>query len=496
VHHGGARIVARSAVADPARPGAAPIAASARDGFTRLTPRGWRPTSVAPHTALPLPAPRLNDGSKTPAGSRLRLLPSACVALLALAACAPEGPIAEAEAPAATAPGATAELSTQPLASGVHASLRGLHVVDERVAWASGSDGHVGITTDGGRTWTFRRIAGHEDRDFRDVEGFSAQRAVVMAVASPGLILETTDGGETWSERFRDERPEVFLDAIECVEDAGWPRSARREESATSPGASSAPSPALVAGSGPIDASTCLAFGDPIDGRFLLLRSLDGGRSWSGIEGPEALPGEAAFAASGTALRFGRRPRSTGGTEDSTSGTDGAAATVEVVIGTGGAARARVLSSTDLGRSWRVEEVPLAAGAPSRGVFSLVACDAAGWVAVGGDHLAESETAGTAARRIRRDSTPAGGPEPPGERRGWVAPTIPPAGYRSAVERLADGRLVATGPSGTDVSDDGGATWRPITSEGFHAVRRSPAGDLVLLAGANGRIVRLVATRR
>lgn len=309
-----------------------------------------------------------------------------------------------------------------PLVSGVEVSLRGLSVVDDRVAWASGAEGQVGVTTDGGATWRFRRVAGHERRDFRDVEAFSATRALVLAVASPGLILETEDGGATWSERFRDDRPEIFLDGLECA------------------------------------GERCLAFGDPIRGRFVVRASDDGGRSWRPIEGPEALEGEAAFAASGTSIRFAGERR--------------------VAIGTGGAAVARVLLSDDAGVGWRAVELPLASGAPSRGVFSLLPVGDRGWLAVGGDFENAAERAGTAALSTDGGAT-------------WSTPTEPPGGYRSAVELLSDGSVLATGPEGSDLSRDGGRSWSPIAGPGFHAVRRARAGRLVLLAGADGRLGRL-----
>ena len=314
------------------------------------------------------------------------------------------------------------------LTSGIDASLRGLSVIDDQVAWASGADGQVGITTDGGATWRFARVPGHEDRDFRDVEAFSATRALIVAAGAPGLILETTDAGATWNHRFRDDRPEVFLDAIGCL-----------------------------------DQRRCLVLGDPIDGRFLLVASEDGGASWVERAGPEALPGEAAFAASGTAIVIDRHGW--------------------IAIGTGGGAQARVLRSSDFGRDWLAETVPIAAGAPSRGVFSLTPAARGGgadWVAVGGDHQAPADTAGTAARRhASSDGSP------------WQAAAPPPSGYRSAIERLAGGRLIATGPNGTDLSDDDGASWKPHGATGYHVVRRAGRGSLVLFAGEGGRLGRL-----
>jgi photosystem II stability/assembly factor-like uncharacterized protein len=316
----------------------------------------------------------------------------------------------------------------EPLASGGVESLRGLSVVDDRVAWASGTRGAVGVSVDGGASWRFRRVPGHETTDFRDVHAVSAERALVLGVGSPGVLLETADGGATWTERWRDARPEVFLDGFEFFDE-------RRG----------------------------LAFGDPIDGRFLLLVTADGGRSWSEppVEArPVALAGEAAFAASGTSIRVDARGRA--------------------AIGTGGARRARVLVSDDFGASWRAHETPLAAGAASRGVFSLLLGPGRSLLAVGGDHAARAERAGVAARSGDLGAS-------------WTEPAAGPGGYRSAVERLADGSLVATGPGGTDRSSDDGATWQPLDAAGYHAVRRARTGSLVLLSGSDGRIARLVA---
>lgn len=320
------------------------------------------------------------------------------------------------------------EVRIEPLASEIEASLRGLSVVDRSVAWASGSDGQVGVTVDGGRSWRFRPVEGHETRDFRDVEGFSAERALLLAVGSPGLLLETADGGATWRERYRDERPEVFLDGFDCV------------------------------------GAVCVAYGDPIDGRFLLVVSGDAGRSWRALPGPAALPGEAAFAASGRSIRMA--PGVPWG----------------VALGTGGGSRPRLLLSRDGGASFRAAQPPLAGGASSRGLFALAARDDGEWVVVGGDYRDEGASAGSAARSEASGTSfcPAG---------------KPPGGYRSAVERVGRGLFLATGPTGTDLSTDGGASWRAIATEGFHVVAAAPDGSLVLAAGTGGRIARLKVAR-
>src|SRR6516164_1788645 len=67
-------------------------------------------------------------------------------------------------------------------------SLRGLSVVDDRVVWVSGSSGTVGRSLDGGKSWEWTIVKGFEKRDFRDIEAFDGNRAIVIAVAEPANI--------------------------------------------------------------------------------------------------------------------------------------------------------------------------------------------------------------------------------------------------------------------------------------------------------------------
>ena len=63
------------------------------------------------------------------------------------------------------------------------ASLRGVANVDGRVAWASGISGTVLRTLDGGETWQPCTVpAGAEKLDFRAVQAFDDQTAMVMSV--------------------------------------------------------------------------------------------------------------------------------------------------------------------------------------------------------------------------------------------------------------------------------------------------------------------------
>lgn len=154
------------------------------------------------------------------------------------------------------------------LDSNARTSLRGLSVVNNKVCWASGSKGTVARSTDGGKTFTWLQVPGYEHRDFRDIEAFDAQTAIIMAVDTPAVLLKTTDGGKTWKKVYEDKRPGMFLDAMLFWNDRSG-----------------------------------MVVGDPIDGKIFIIRSFDGGDTWRGLPEanyPRALAGEAFFAASGT----------------------------------------------------------------------------------------------------------------------------------------------------------------------------------------------------
>src|ERR1700748_207636 len=81
-------------------------------------------------------------------------------------------------------------------------SLRGLCVVNDKIAWVSGSKGTIAITKDAGKTWAWQQIKGFEQSDFRDIQAFSDKEAIVMSSGTPALILKTLDGGSTWQVKY------------------------------------------------------------------------------------------------------------------------------------------------------------------------------------------------------------------------------------------------------------------------------------------------------
>src|SRR4051812_22817133 len=142
--------------------------------------------------------------------------------------------------------GVHAQWTTQ--ASPVTVELRGVSVVSPRVVWASGVGGTVLRTTDGGAHWASTVIPGADSLDLRAIDATSATTAHALSIADSSRIYRTTDGGKTWSRTWSATRKGTFLDALRF-----W------------------------------DARHGIAMSDPVDGKFLLLVTNDGGERWEEI---------------------------------------------------------------------------------------------------------------------------------------------------------------------------------------------------------------------
>jgi photosystem II stability/assembly factor-like uncharacterized protein len=310
------------------------------------------------------------------------------------------------------------------LADNLNTSMRGLSVVNDRVVWASGSKGTVGVTTDGGRTWTWQTVNGFETRDFRDIEAFDEHTAVIMAIAEPAVILRTTDAGVTWKVVYENKTAGMFLDAMDFV-----------------------------------DNQHGTVVGDPVNGRFFIAHTQDGGLTWKEAAAeslPEADSGEACFAASGTNLRL-------------------AGGGMYYLVSGGKRSRLFVHGKP---QALPVLQGKQSTGANSFAYYTNKKSKTTTWIVTGGDFSADTLRAGNCAISHDQGKT-------------WKAPAIPPAGYRSCVEFISASKLIACGTSGIDFSQDGGLTWNKISPEGFHVCRKARKGTAVFLAG-KGRIARLI----
>ncbi len=307
------------------------------------------------------------------------------------------------------------------LTVGSKTSLRGLSVVNNNVIWVSGSNGTVGLSINAGGEWKWMTVSGLEKADFRDIEAFDEKTAVIMAVGEPAHILKTTDGGKNWKVVYENRAKGMFLDAMEF--------SSERQG---------------------------MVIGDPLDGRFFIAATNDGGDSWRELPAsrrPAADVGEAFFAASGTNIRAWNR--------------------TEFVYASGG-------KTSNLIAGAEKKPIPMMHG-ESSGTNSIAIHQCLfrnKIVAVGGDYAADTITFANCFFSTNNGKS-------------WIKPQISPHGYRSCVEFISRKKLITCGTKGVDFSSNGGKSWTLISAEGFHVCRKAKDGNAVFLAGNNGKIGRL-----
>jgi photosystem II stability/assembly factor-like uncharacterized protein len=308
------------------------------------------------------------------------------------------------------------------------ASFRTVCAVSDKTVWISGSKGTVIKTADGGKTWQIMRVEDGLNLDFRDIHAFNDSSAIVVsageAEAGNAKIFITEDGGKNWRIVYQTIQKGVFLDGIDF-----W------------------------------DANNGIAFSDPIDGKFFIIKTTDGGKTWFPINADniaENQPNEAAFAASGTSLI--------------TVGKD------QAFICTGGGMYARVYRSTNQGKNWEVVSTNLPAGKTS-GLFGLRFWDKKNGIAVGGDYQDVSKAVPNVV--VTQD----------GGKTWQDAIQTQPVGLKEGVAIFKKKILIAVGPSGTCYSKDFGKSWTEIDKSPFHAI--AVFGNNIWAVGGKGNIAKL-----
>jgi hypothetical protein len=325
------------------------------------------------------------------------------------------------------------------------ASLRGIHNVGDGVAWASGTNGTVLRSEDGGYLWQTCTIPlGAEKLDFRGIQAFDENTAIVMSSGKGDLsrLYKTTDGCQSWKLLFTNPDKEGFWDAIQFI-----------------------------------DRAHGYLLGDPVDDSFQLLRTEDGGNTWLESKNRtfRANPRtQGVFAASNSALWVSvhQNPYLAWGS----GGTDGA-----MIYGW---VKSPSAAGGSIGEGFRYQTM-LGQKKQSSGIFSLCFSEDHDThlvgVAVGGDYLKPDEITNTAASTQDLSS--------------WLPAQTPPHGYRSAVAYDAQQKLwITVGPNGTDISTDDGKKWQPLIPSGYDppdADKNWNALSLPFVVGSHGRIGRL-----
>jgi photosystem II stability/assembly factor-like uncharacterized protein len=321
-----------------------------------------------------------------------------------------------------------------PQKSNTTENLRGVSVLANKLAWASGTHGTY-LRTTGGGTWQTAQVPGAEALDFRDVEAFSAKLAYLLS-AGPGeqsRIYKTANAGKTWTLQFTNRNPKGFFDCM-----AFW------------------------------DRDHGIAVGDPVADpsgklKFELVTTEDGGKNWNPISDalPPAIEGEGAFAASGTCITVQGK--------------------TNVWFATGGKV-ARVFRSTSAGKTWTVSDTPMIHGPESTGIFSIAFRDATHGVIAGGDYKHPEQDGPNLA------FTDDGGLT-------WKLSTVSPQTYFSAVAFAKPGSggtaVLLVGSTRSAYADDiAKGPWQKTWDLNLNALGISPTGNAIAV-GPKGLIVSL-----
>ena len=208
-------------------------------------------------------------------------------------------------------------------------SIRAIQVVNDREVWFAGSNGVVGHTIDGGKTWTIDSIRTNGVyQEFRSI--VVTQEAVqVLTVGSPAVVYRSTNNGKRWKEVYREEGETVFYDAMFFKDDLNG-----------------------------------VAVGDNSGGCMSVILTSDGGKSWSRLSCvnlPDALEGEGCFAASNSNI-------------------DWVGENIWFVT-----TKSRVFKSIDNGKSWQIIDTPILKGGQMTGIYSVDFLDKNRGIIVGGD---------------------------------------------------------------------------------------------------------------
>jgi len=313
--------------------------------------------------------------------------------------------------------------------AGMSGSMRGLHVLTDKIIWISGSGGEVSCSADGGLSWARNLVQGAESLDFRDVHAFSESKALVMSIGpgSQSRIYLTTDVGMNWELVLMNQDSLAFFDGFDFF-----------------------------------DENHGVLIGDPVDSKPYLLETRDGGRSWNRMDTsamPDLIPGEYAFAASGSSLDL--LP-------------DG-----QIWFVTGGSV-ARVFYSPDRGKSWNVTATDVLQGDPAAGLFSVAVLNRTRVAAVGG-HYKQMELSGSNVLISDSDNGNFYIPE------GAAGVT-----FMESVRWINTKELLATGPTGVFYSRQGGDEWIRIADEGGHALDISALNKVGWIVGNKGKVSKFV----
>lgn len=288
-----------------------------------------------------------------------------------------------------------------------NSSIRAVHTTQNGDVWFAGSNAHYGVSKDKGETWHIDSIEFLNQKIHFRALGSANNQVSLMNIENPGMVFRTTNPNKAWYLSYYEEGDKVFYDALKFY-----------------------------------NAYEGIAIGDPIDGCFSIIKTVNGGKSWAKLSCdllPKIEEGEAAFAASNTNIEI---------VGDST------------WIVTGGQV-ARVLFSPDKGQTWSVYNTPIISGDQMTGIYSVDFYNHEIGVIIGGDWNNKNNKKNNKAITVNGGKT-------------WKLlgkKKDPP--YQSCIKFIpnSDGKqLISVGIPGVYYSNNSGRSWQKISDESFYAI--------------------------
>ncbi|MDN3669225.1 YCF48-related protein [Echinicola jeungdonensis] len=316
----------------------------------------------------------------------------------------------------------TSPLGWEILSTPTQQNILGLSPITDEIIWACGTEGLWMRTLDGGEAWEIGTIEGLDSVNFLDIEAFDAITAIAVSAGMPAMIYKTTDGGKKWNPTFQGSSHTILNGITFINEDKGY------------------------------------AFGEPVEGQWLILKTFDGGDSWINltntpiVEDPEQAPGKgSSLFAKGAEIWF-----SSGGSQS------------------------QIYFSKNGGTAWEKIFVSERNGAYHLGISDLDKVGRQSLIGVGGDYSSPDNNENNV---FLSSSDGQVWREPKGN---------PPSGFCSGVSYYPKNQwLITVGANGSDFSKNGGEHWEKFSDEVFNNVQKSHTEESIWASGSDGKIAKL-----
>lgn len=301
-------------------------------------------------------------------------------------------------------------------------SFRSIDATQEPRIWAGGSANTILTSADNGATWV-KRIVGEEFKlDFRGIAALGEQKVVAVSAGlseeGSAKIYLSEDAGETWKLTFDAKGKGVFLDGVKFF-----------------------------------NSMEGIAYGDPIDGKMFMIKTVDGGKTWktAGEKIPKLKTGEASFAASNSNIFI----------LDNT-----------VWIAT----TDRIFRSKNKGEDWEVFNTYFPSGTTA-GIFGLHFSSQMDGVLLGGDYLNDK------GKFPNISFTQNGG-------KTWhKTQEVQPYGLKEAAWKVGLDQLLVIGTTGTSLVEVSSSKSTALDSLSFHAL--SCNSQYCFSIGGKGNLARM-----